>query len=388
MKRAIRWIGRILLALVLAAAVFGLWKREEITRLLAVNSLFSEDKIVGNFSGMDGLFHTVPVPRGGGPVSPLPAGPTYDLPADVDRWIVDRNVTGLVVLHDGQMVHESCYLGTDADDLRISWSVAKSFLSALVGVLVEEGAIGSLDDQVTDYAPSLAGSAYDGTTLRDVLQMSSGVMFDEDYLDFNSDINKMGRVLALGGSMDAFAAGQDESFAAPGTVWQYVSIDTHVIGMVVRGATGRDIPSLLSEKIIAPLGLEADPLYLTDGYGVAFVLGGLNLRTRDYARFGQMIAQGGNWQGRQIVPADWIDASTRPSANTAEGATGYGYQWWVPVGATPGEEFFARGIYGQYIYIDRARNVVIAVNSADRLFREPGVHEKNIQILRTIARDL
>ncbi|WP_420858429.1 serine hydrolase domain-containing protein [Marivivens marinus] len=388
MKRAIRWIGRILLALVLAAAVFGLWKREEITRLLAVNSLFSEDKIVGNFSGMDGLFHTVPVPRGGGPVSPLPAGPTYDLPADVDRWIVDRNVTGLVVLHDGQMVHESYYLGTDADDLRISWSVAKSFLSALVGVLVEEGAIGSLDDQVTDYAPSLAGSAYDGTTLRDVLQMSSGVMFDEDYLDFNSDINKMGRVLALGGSMDAFAAGQDESFAAPGTVWQYVSIDTHVIGMVVRGATGRDIPSLLSEKIIAPLGLEADPLYLTDGYGVAFVLGGLNLRTRDYARFGQMIAQGGNWQGRQIVPADWIDASTRPSANTAEGATGYGYQWWVPVGATPGEEFFARGIYGQYIYIDRARNVVIAVNSADRLFREPGVHEKNIQILRTIARDL
>lgn len=388
MRRTIRWIGRILLALVLAAAVFGLWKREEITRLLAVNSLFSEDKIVGNFSGMDGLFHTVSVPRGDGPVSPLPAGPAYDLAADVDQWIVDRNVTGLVVLHDGRMVHETYYLGTGADDLRISWSVAKSFLSALVGVLVEEGAIESLDVKVTDYAPSLVGSAYDGATLRDVLQMSSGVTFDEDYLDFNSDINKMGRVLALGGSMDAFAAGQDENFAAPGTVWQYVSIDTHVIGMVVRGATGRDIPDLLSEKIIAPLGLEADPHYLTDGYGVAFVLGGLNLRTRDYARFGQMIAQGGNWQGQQIVPADWIDASTRPSANTAEGATGYGYQWWVPVGATPGEEFFARGIYGQYIYIDRARNVVIAVNSADRLFREPGVHEKNIQILRTIARDL
>ncbi|RYG90635.1 class C beta-lactamase-related serine hydrolase [Loktanella sp. IMCC34160] len=388
MRTVFKWVGRAALALVLAAAVVGFWKREEITRLLAVNSLFSEDRIVGNFSGMDGLFHTVSVLRGDGPVSPLPAGPAYDLPADVDQWIIDRNVTGLVVLHDGRVVHESYYLGTGADDLRISWSVAKSFLSALVGVLIEEGAIAGLDVKVTDYAPSLAGSAYDGATLRDVLQMSSGVTFDEDYLDFNSDINKMGRVLALGGSMDAFAAGQDESFATPGTVWQYVSIDTHVIGMVVRGATGRDIPGLLAEKIIAPLGLEADPLYLTDGYGVAFVLGGLNLRTRDYARFGQMIAQGGMWQGQQIVPAEWIDASTRPSAKTAQGATGYGYQWWVPVGATPGEEFFARGIYGQYIYIDRARNVVIAVNSADRLFREPGVHEKNIQILRTIARDL
>ena len=117
------------------------------------------------------------------------------------------------------------------------------------------------------------------------------------------------------------------------------------------------------------------------------VRGGLNMRTRDYARFGLMIEQGGRWQGQQIVPEDWITASTQASAPTAEGAIGYGYQWWIPEGASDGE-FMARGIYGQYIYIDRARGVVIATNAADRKFREPGVSAQNIAIFRDIAQSL
>ncbi len=284
-------------------------------------------------------------------------------------------------------MHESYHLGTGPDDRRISWSVAKSFLSALTGIFVDEGVIESLNDQVTKYAPALAGSAYDGATIKNVLQMSSGVTFNEDYLDFHSDINRMGRILALGGSMDGFAAALSESNSAPGEKWQYVSIDTHVLGMVLRGATGAGIPELLGAKIITPLGLEAAPYYLTDGYDVAFVLGGLNMTTRDYARFGQMIANGGRWNGLQIVPADWIAVATVPSANTAPGATGYGYQWWIPVGAGPGQ-FMARGIYGQYIYIDRPRNVVIALNSADRKFREPGIAQQNEAMFRLIADSL
>ena len=382
-----KWLGRILLALVVAIVVIGLWKREQITRLLAVNSLFSQEKIVQNFSHMDAAFLSVPLPRGDGPISELAYGPETDLPAAVEGWIVDRTVTALVVLKNGEIVYENYFQGTRADDRRISWSMAKSYLSVLVGILIEDGKITSLDDPVTKYAPLLKGGAYDGASLRNVLQMASGVSFDEDYLDFNSDINRMGRVLALGGKMDDFAAGLTARFAEPGQQWQYVSIDTHVVGMVVRGATGRSITDLLSEMVIVPLGLENTPYYLTDGVGTAFVLGGLNMTTRDYARFGQMFAQGGTWQGNQIVSADWVAASTIPSAPTSPGETGYGLQWWIPMGAAPGE-YMARGIYGQYIYIDTARGVVIATNAADRNFRDPGVSQQNEDIFRLIASSL
>lgn len=382
-----KWLGRILLALLLAAVIVGLWKREEITRLLAVNSLFAEDRIVENFSHMDAAFLTAPVSRGMGPTTELSYGPAYEPPQAVDDWIAERDVTALVILKDGEIVYENYFKGTGADDRRISWSMAKSYLSALVGILVDDGTIASLDDPVTQYAPMLRGGAYDGATIRQVLNMASGVTFDEDYLDKRSDINRMGRVLALGGRMDDFAAGLTETFAPPGRQWQYVSIDTHVIGMVVRGATGRSVIDLLGEKIIEPMGLEQAPYYLTDGTGVAFVLGGLNLTTRDYARFGQMFLQKGRYDGTQIVPADWIAASTVPTAPTAAGEIGYGYQWWIPQGVAPGT-YMARGIYGQYIYIDTDNGVVIATNAADRNFREPGVNDQNVDIFRTITQSL
>ncbi|MDP2519047.1 serine hydrolase domain-containing protein [Shimia thalassica] len=382
-----KWLGRILLMLILAAAVMYVWKREEIHRLMAVNSLFSEDKIVHNFSNMNQAFLTRDVARGEGPVSALPQGPNADMPSGFADWVEQRSVTGVVVLKDGQMVHETYYQGTSPEDQRISWSVAKSYLSALFGVVLAEGHIESLDDPVTKYAPSLAGTAYDAATIRNVLQMSSGVTFDEDYLDFNSDINRMGRVIALGGTMDSFAEGLSETFIAPGAQWKYVSIDTHILGMVIRGATGRDIASLLSEKIIQPLGYEASPYYITDGVGVAFVLGGLNIRTRDYARFGQMFLQNGMYDGQQIVPADWVAASTVPSAKTEEGKLHYGYQWWMPKDVRDGE-FFGIGVYGQYVYINQPLGIVIAVNSADRQFKQDGVSDSNIAMFRQIGESL
>ena len=382
-----KWLGRVLLVLVLALVVFGLWKREEITRLLAVNSLFSEDKIVSNFSHMDRAFLTTPVSRGNGPTGEIAYGPEFTLPAPVDDWIAARDVTALVVIKDGEIVYENYFLGTDAEDLRISWSVSKSYLSALVGILLEEGDIASIDDPVTKYAPSLIGTAYDGATIRNVLNMASGVTFDEDYLDRNSDINRMGRALALGGELDDFTASLKDTFAPAGTQWQYVSIDTHVIGMVVRGATGRTIPDLLGEKVIGPMGVERAPYYVTDGAGVAFVLGGLNLTTRDNARMGLLYLNKGFYNGKQVVPATWVAASTEASAPTRPGEIGYGYQWWIPKRARPGE-FMARGVYGQYIYINREAGVVIATNAADRGFREPGISDQNVDIFRLISRTL
>ena len=254
MRKWVRGLAWAIGLVAIAAIAVGLWKREEITRLLAVNSLFEAERIVTNFSNMDAAFLTRAVSRGNGPVTPLPMGETTTLPEGTADWIADRRVTALVVLKDGMITHESYHEGTGPDDLRVSWSVAKSFLSLLFGILHGEGTIPDLDAQVTDYVPSLAETAYRDASIRDVLQMESGVLFDEDYLDFNSDINRMGRVLALGGTMDGFAQSITESFATPGAQMQYTSIDTHIIGMVIRAATGQDIPSLLSERLIGPMG--------------------------------------------------------------------------------------------------------------------------------------
>jgi len=383
MRRILKWTARAGLALLLAAVAVGVWKREEITRLRAVNSLFDETRIVGNFSDMQSAFLTVPVPRGDGPVSDLPHGPAMTLPEGVAPWIEARDVTSLLVLHRGRIVHEGYHQGTTSEDRRISWSIAKGFLSALFGIAVDEGHITSLNDPVTRYVPALQGTAYDGVSIRHLLQMTGGVGFDEDYLDYHSDINRMGRVLALGGRMDDFAAGLTMRAAEPGDRWKYVSIDTHVLAMVLRAATGRALPDLMSEKIVQPLGLEAAPYYITDGDGVAFALGGLNMTTRDYGRFGLMVAHMGRHGDRQVVPQDWIAASTTPSAPTPEGGLKYGYQWWMPSDARAGE-VFGHGIYGQYLYIDRASDAVIVVTAADRRFRAPGVASDNIAMLRRI----
>ncbi len=383
----LRFALRAFLVLAVAVAILAYTQRDRITRLLAVNSLFNEDRIIGNFTAMNTMFEFALMD--GGPTTPLPIGQAMALPTAWNDFAGERRVTALVVLKNGEILHESYPLadleeGDPAALRRISWSVAKSYLSVLMGILLEDGTIASLDDPVTTYAPDLVGTAYDGASIRNVLNMASGVTFDEDYLDFSSDINRMGRVLALGQSMDGFAAGLTETFAPPGSDWQYVSIDTHIVGMVLRGATGRSVIELVQDHILIPLGHEQPPYYVTDGYGVAFVLGGLNITTRDYARFGAMVAAGGTWNGTRIVSEDWIAQSTTATAPTEQNEIGYGYQWWIPLGSQPGQ-FMARGIYGQYIYIDQPRGVVIAMNSADRLFREDGVTDRNIAMLRELA---
>lgn len=379
MRRIIKALGIIVLIL----AALAVWKRDDLARLHAVLTLFDAGRIVQNFSHMDTAFLSVPVPKGDAAPLPLPAGTPFALPPAAQDWVVQRSVTALVLIKDGQLRHESYYLGTGPLDRRISWSVAKSFLSALMGTLIADGTL-DLDRPVEAYAPVLAGSAYAGATVRQVANMTAGVEFDEDYLKFSSDINKMGRVLGLGGSMDAFTAGITARRAPPGDSWQYVSIDTHVLGMVIAGATGQPLADLLATRIVQPLGLEVEPYYLTDGLGQPFVLGGLNLITRDYARMGLLFLNNGAVQGRQIVPADWVAQSTVPQAVTPPGAMGYGYQWWIPQGAASGE-FLAQGIYGQFIYVNRAAGVVIAANGADKGFTTAGVEAQNIAMFRTLT---
>lgn len=394
----LKFVVKALIVFVIIAIIVGIWNREKIQRLLRVNSLFSEELIVSNFSDMQGMFFSEPLPVTSNIVTPLPQA-LQPLPDSfsfegqvitIPDWREERQHTAMVVLKNGEIAYEDYFLGTKDTDLRISWSMAKSVLSTSFGIAVQDGLIADLDAPVTDYVPSLTGTAYETATIRNVLNMASGVEFNEDYLDFSSDINRMGRVLALGKSMDGFAEGLSETAREAGSGMQYTSIDTHVLGMVLRAASGMSAKQYVSEKVLQPMGLEADPIYLTDGYGVAFVLGGLNMRTRDYARIGLMMAQDGMLNGQQIVPTSWVRESTTqsapPPAQGNDSNLGYGYQWWLPPEPQEGE-FFALGIYGQYIYVNRPKGVVIALNSADRSFTgtERDITHMNLTMFRTIA---
>jgi CubicO group peptidase (beta-lactamase class C family) len=401
MRNFIRWLVRISLVLIILLSGAALWKREDLTRLYHVNTLFDEGNIVSNFSSMKDLFFNVDVKRSGSEMvlaegkRELAQNYQWDgIAKSVQDWLDITKTTSLIVMRNGVIAHESYLMGTKPEDKRISWSMAKSFLSAIFGTVVADGRIKSLDDTVDAYVPRLKGTVYESVTIRNVLRMSSGVKFDEDYEAFGSDINRMGRVLAMGGSMDDFAAGLEAREREQGTARQYTSIDTHILAMVLRAVTGKDLPALMQETLWSKLGVEDDAVYLTDGYGVAFALGGLNMRTRDYARFGQMMLDEGNANGQQIVPADWVAESTTGSAPPSASPTdklGYGYQWWVP--ADPDGEFFAIGIYGQYIYVNRPTRTVIVKTSVHRDFDNDGVggrlvEQENIEVFRAIVTGL
>lgn len=387
----------VLAAIIVIGGVMLALRWDDVQRLNTVNTLFDADKIVSNFSNMDRAFLTRDLQTGDvwewpEATRPLPetvmiAGEERSLEAVLD----ELDTTALVVIQDGQLIHESYYRGTNIDDRRISWSVAKSFMSGLYGSALESGAVRSLDDEITEYVPELKGTAYEGASLRNILNMSSGIRYNEDYLDQSSDINKMGRTMALGGSLDDYTITLKDRQFEPGANWQYVSMDTHVAAWALRRATGRSIHDLW-EETYGPLGFRVAPFYLTDGRDVAFALGGLNLTTRDYAKFGQLFLQEGEWKGEQLIPADWVRQSTVHSAPTiSERGTGYGYQWWVPMPEQG--DYFAVGIYGQYIYVDPTRNIVIAKNAADREFtaaNPSGPHSMNMNIdmLRSLAEQL
>lgn len=397
MNRFLKIILIIIGVIALLAVGLFVTKGDEIKRLSAVNTMFDADKIVDNFSNMDRgfLVHPLNVPISDEwDVATVAIPDTVNI-AGTDRVLADvlaeLDTTSLVIVRDGQIVHESYYLGTGPDDRRISWSVAKSFMSGLYGKALADGDVKSLDDQVTTYVPELIGTAYDGATIRNVLNMSSGIRYNEDYLDQDSDINKMGRTIALGGSLDKYTTTLKDRQFEPGSDWQYVSMDTHVAAWALRQATGRTLHDLW-EETYSPLGFRQQPYYMVDGKDAAFALGGLNLTTRDYAKFGQLFLQMGEWEGEQLIPADWVAQSTVHSAPAmSDRGVGYGYQWWVPMPAD--QDYFAVGIYGQYIYIDPKTNIVIAKNAADREFMfadEVGTHSmnKNIEMLRSLAAQL
>lgn len=289
---------------------------------------------------------------------------------------VDSSYTqGLLIIQNDTIKYENYWRGQEEDTRHISWSVAKSFISALFGIAMEEGFIESINQTVDEYLPELKGSGYEGVKIKDVLQMSSGIYFDETYSNPQSDIQQYWQGFVFGESQDEFAASLNNE-KLPGTYNNYVSIDTHVLGMIIVKATGKSLAAYLEEKIWKPIGAEFDAYWIVDAKGMEMALGGLNATLRDFAKLGRLYLNKGNWEGKQIVPKDWVETSTfsieehlQPeSENSSSPGIGYGYQWWVLDGDEG--EFLAWGVFNQYIYVNQSTNTVIVKNSANKDFYE------------------
>ncbi|MDB4352558.1 beta-lactamase family protein [Porticoccaceae bacterium] len=356
-----------------ALLLCGFWVLPTVQDLYRVVHLFDEDRIVENFRSADQLGATsaltassVPRPYDSGATIVLPEEFLFKgRPFNTEQFLADSWTTGLLVIHNDKIVYETYSLGNSESTRTISWSMAKSFISAMVGIAVDEGSIASIEQTVDTYAPELKGSGYEGVRIKDVLQMSSGIAFNEDYGDFNSDINRWGRGFATGSPQDAFAASLKRG-REPGTLNHYVSIDTHVLSMVLSRATGKTVTQYMQEKLYQPLGMEYDGYWILDGDDKEMALGGLNLTLRDFAKLGSLYLHQGAVAGKQLVSAAWVAASTVADAahvQPAEDDLGYGYQWWLPL--SEDGEYMAMGVYGQYIYVNPATSTVVVKVSAN-----------------------
>jgi len=363
--------------LIAAGIAVYVFLADNIDRAATISTLFSGAEQVDNFYRMDDMFPVARLTASPAPFA-FPDGDPVTLPGsfpykgedvDTEAFLDLTDTAALLVLKDGAVVFERYMRTGGRNEQWLSMSVAKSFVSTLVGIAVEEGHIKSIEEPISDYLPELNGSAYEGVRIKDVLQMSSGAGWNEDYSDPDSDINRFGRIFALGGSMNEFMTTLERE-TEPGTLNHYNSNDTQVLGALVVKATGRSIADYMQEKLWNPLGAESDAFWLTDSEGMEMAFGGFNATARDYAKLGELFRNGGVWSGEQVVPAEWARAAVTPDAphllpeaeNGIPFPLGYGYQWWVLDGDEG--EFSGIGVYNQFVYVNPAHNVTIVKLSA------------------------
>ncbi len=284
----------------------------------------------------------------------------------------DMETSGLIILHDGQIVHESYGRGADAGTRFTTWSLVKSITSTLVGVAVADGLIDSVDDQLVTYLPEVAGTAYDGVTIKHALQMSSGIRYDPDLWDGKMDdtISFITKSVVTGQAPSFDLAIKFKRENDPGTKFNYNTAESQVLLELVRRVSGMDAADYLAQKIWQPLGMQHDAGWIIDAAGAdGAEIGGamFNAALRDWARFGLFIEQGGSWNGQQILTADWVDRATisddahiQPGEVHPNPNRGYAWHWWTYADGT----FTASGANGQTLYVDRENNIVVARSSA------------------------
>ena len=321
---------------------------------------WSDERRSAAFRDMEGLFpglevapssHPRALPRSAAVLPP-------DLQAAIRAYMADTHAAGVMMLKDGKTVFEDYGLGFGPEGRWTSFSVAKSFTSTLLGAAIADGAIASVDTPVTDIVPALAGTAYDGVTVGQVATMTSGVAWNEDYTDPDSDVAKMLAIAPVAGESQAVTYARTLKREAPaGEKWVYKTLETNLLGLIVEQATGKSLAAYAAEKIVEPAGLEGGLFWMQDLTGGN--IGGccLSLRLADYARMGQFALEG----GKGVVPEGWFAKAGSPLVDFAPQAPGfgYGYQWWT----YPGDTYGAQGIFGQAITIVPEERVVVAVVS-------------------------
>jgi CubicO group peptidase (beta-lactamase class C family) len=328
------------------------------------------------FRSMDRIFTTRTVARSGS-VWQLPRADheldlTYQFQGKsyTSSEFLERTYTNaLLVMKDGRIVSEIYRNNTNEQTRFVAFSMTKSITSLLIGCALEEGRIESIDDPITKYLPELKEGGYAGVTIKQILQMRSGVDYEERYDFGNPGIAAFNHENALVQNVVRFAdaAKNIKRRHTPGEVFEYKTLDTAVLGWLLeRVSGGSSVAAYTAQRLWEPLGMEADGFYLMDGppgIGREFSGAGFNATLRDFARIGLMLLNKGEANGHRVVSAEWIEESTTPSTRLGDGfLAGYGYQWWMAPGS---QAFYALGLQGQFIYVDPETRTVIVKLSYD-----------------------
>ena len=334
--------------------------------------------------------HRFPARRipAGADVSPLRAGVEADLVMSgegegLDGFLSETDTFAFLVVHEDRLVHERYFDGATRESLQTSFSAAKSFVSTLVGIAIDEGLIESVEDPVTDYLPELAArdSRFRQVTLRHLLTMSSGIRYEEGGFPSLGDDT----YTYYGVDLRDVALTRTRIAGPPGVAWQYNNYHPLLLGLVIERATGTSVSEFMATRLWQPLGAEADATWNLDSERSGFekLESGVNARPVDYARFGQLFLHKGKRNGRRIVSEAWVRTATGAEATTDSAYYhGYRYFWWLDV-ERPGR-FYAMGKYGQYVYVAPDANAVVV-----RLGRNSGVGNVTwLAILREVADQL
>lgn len=363
-----KWLLGILL--VLAGAVGLFWVTADKDMKALVSSLPTDANVLfWSIPQRDAAFRTMDripilakanIIEAGDDVYPLPKGAPITIGTDVDAYMKAQRTAGLVIVQDGKIRLEKYGLGFSGDGKWTSFSVAKSFTSTMVGAAIKDGFIKSIEDKVSAYIPDLKGSAYDDVTIRQLLTMTSGVKWNEDYADPKSDVALFNQHKAEDGMDVTVSYMRKLPREAPaGTKWVYKTGETNLIGVLVSSATKKKLSDYLSEKVWAPFGMEQDASWLLGSTGHEISGCCIQASTRDYARFGAFMLGGAMVDGKAILPDDWLLPATTKQADIGVAGKGYGFQWWTYDDGS----YAAQGIFGQGIFIDPKRRLVIASNS-------------------------
>jgi CubicO group peptidase (beta-lactamase class C family) len=284
-------------------------------------------------------------------------------------YLESSGTTAFLVIHDDELLYERYFDNYDETSVNTSFSMAKSFASALVGIAIDEGHIRSVDEPITNYIPELLekDKRFGSITIRNLLTMSSGIKYEEGGdLPWSEESDDTKTYYAT--DLRALAL-NCEIEGKPGEYFEYNNYNPLLVGLILERSTGMPVARYLQERLWKPMGMEADGSWSLDSTTSGFekMESGLNARARDFARFGMLFAKEGKWEGRQLISRGWIEESTRRDTST-DPSSEYQYFWWVNTpdgGGTP--HFSARGKYGQYIYVAPEKDLVIV-----RLGKEEG----------------